>query len=159
MIRFEHVTITYPDASEPVLRDVDFEIPAGELCVVIGSTGTGKSTLLGAINGLVPHFTGGELRGTVVVDGRATSTHPPRDLADVVGYVSQNPIAACVTDSVEEELAYVMEQLAIEPPVMRRRIEEILDVLGLADVRARALSELSGGQLQRAAIGAALTSH
>jgi energy-coupling factor transport system ATP-binding protein len=159
VIRFDDVTITYANSSAPVIRNATFTIDAGELCVVMGSTGVGKSTLLGAINGLVPHFTGGELRGTVTVDGRATSTHPPRDLADVVGYVSQQPIAGCVTDSVEEELAYVMEQLAITPPVMRRRIEEILDVLGLADVRSRALSELSGGQLQRAAIGAALTAH
>jgi energy-coupling factor transport system ATP-binding protein len=159
VIRFDDVTITYADGGAPVIRNATFVIDAGELCVVIGSTGAGKSTLLGAINGLVPHFTGGELRGAVTVDGRPTSTHLPRDLADVVGYVSQQPIAGCVTDSVEEELAYVMEQLAITPPVMRRRIEEILDVLGLADVRSRALSELSGGQLQRAVIGAALTAH
>jgi energy-coupling factor transport system ATP-binding protein len=159
VIRFDNVTITYAGANAPVISDATFAIDAGELCVVIGSTGAGKSTLLGAMNGLVPHFTGGELRGTVTVDGRSTGTHPPRDLADVVGYVSQNPIAGCVTDSVEEELAYAMEQLAIAPAVMRRRIEEVLDVLGLADVRSRALSELSGGQLQRAAIGSALTAH
>ncbi|HTL85622.1 MAG TPA: ATP-binding cassette domain-containing protein [Acidimicrobiia bacterium] len=159
MIRFDDVTITYAGSATPVITNATFAIDAGELCVVIGSTGIGKSTLLGAINGLVPHFTGGDVRGTVTVDGRATRTHPPRDLADVVGYVSQQPIAGCVTDSVEEELAYVMEQLAISPPVMRRRIEEVLDVLGLAHVRSRALSELSGGQLQRAAIGAALTAH
>jgi energy-coupling factor transport system ATP-binding protein len=159
MIRFEHVTITYPDATTPVLRDVDLEIPAGELCVVVGGTGTGKSTLLGAINGLVPHFTGGELRGRVTVDGRDTRTHPPRELADTVGYVSQDPLAGCVTDTLEEELAYTMEQLAIAPHVMRKRVEEILDLLGLAELRGRALSQLSGGQLQRAAIGAALTAH
>ena len=58
MIRFEHLTMTYPNAAEPVLRDVNFEIPAGELCLVVGTTGSGKSTLLGTINGLVPHFTG-----------------------------------------------------------------------------------------------------
>ena len=115
MIRFEHVTITYADAEQPTLRDVNFEIPAGELCVVVGSTGSGKSTLLGAINGLVPHFTGGELRGRVTVDGRDTRTHPPRELADLVGVVTQDPIAGCVTDTLEEELAYGMEQLAIPP--------------------------------------------
>ena len=159
MIRFEHVTITYADAAAPTLRDVDFVIPAGELCVVVGATGTGKSTLLGAINGLVPHFTGGELRGRVVVDGRDTRTHPPRELADVVGVVTQDPLAGCVTDTLEEELAYGMEQLAIPPAVMRKRVEETLDLLGLADLRHRALHELSAGQLQRVAIGAVLTSH
>ena len=159
MIRFEHVTVTYPGASEPALRDVDFTIPAGELCLVVGSTGAGKSTLLGAINGLVPHFTGGRLRGRVTVDGRDTRTHPPRELADIVGFVTQDPLAGLVTDTLEEELAYVMEQLAIAPDVMRKRVEETLDLLGLAELRNRALSELSGGELQRAAIGAALTAH
>jgi energy-coupling factor transport system ATP-binding protein len=159
VISFDRVTITYPDATRPVLRDVSLLIPAGELCVVVGPTGAGKSTLLGAINGLVPHFTGGALQGRVAVDGRDTEHHHPRDFADVVGFVSQDPIAGCVTDTVEEELAYVMEQLAVDPAIMRKRVEEILDVLGIADLRARALSQLSGGQLQRAAIGAALTAH
>jgi energy-coupling factor transporter ATP-binding protein EcfA2 len=159
VIRFDRVTITYPDAAAPVLRDVSFTVPAGELCVVVGATGTGKSTLLGAINGLVPHFTGGELRGQVTVDGRDTRTHPPRELADVVGVVTQDPLAGCVTDTVEEELAYGMEQLAIAPATMRKRVEETLDLLGLAGLRGRALHELSAGQLQRVAIGAVLTAH
>ncbi|HTD50240.1 MAG TPA: ATP-binding cassette domain-containing protein [Acidimicrobiia bacterium] len=159
MIRFEQVTLVYPDAAQPTLRDVDLTIPAGELCVVIGATGSGKSTLLGAINGLVPHFTGGTLRGRVTVDGRDTRTHPPRELADVVGVVTQDPLAGCVTDTLEEELAYGMEQLAIAPAVMRKRVEETLDLLGLAELRHRALRELSAGQLQRVAIGAVLTAH
>ena len=159
MIRFEHVTITYPDAEQPTLRDVDLVVPAGELCVVIGATGSGKSTLLGAINGLVPHFTGGRLQGRVSVDGRDTRTHPPRELADTVGVVTQDPLAGCVTDTLEEELAYGMEQLAIAPPVMRKRVEETLDLLGLSDLRYRALHQLSAGQLQRVAIGAVLTAH
>ncbi|MDQ1508995.1 MAG: energy-coupling factor transport system ATP-binding protein [Actinomycetota bacterium] len=159
MIRFEHVTITYPDAARPTLRDVNLSIPAGELCVVVGGTGSGKSTLLGAINGLVPHFTGGVLRGRVTVDGRDTRTHPPRELADVVGMLTQDPLAGCVTDTLEEELAYGMEQLAIAPDVMRKRVEETLDLLGLADLRNRALHQLSAGQLQRVAIGAVLTAH
>jgi len=159
VIRFEQVTVTYPERARPTLRDVDLEIPAGELCVVIGATGTGKTTLLGAINGLVPHFTGGELRGRVTVDGRDTRTSPPRELADVVGVVTQDPLAGCVTDTVEEELAYGMEQLAIAPGVMRKRVEETLDLLGLADLRSRALHGLSAGQLQRVAIGAVLTAH
>ncbi len=159
MIAFERVTVTYAGRDEATLRDVDLQVPAGELCLVIGATGVGKSTLLGAVNGLVPHFTGGELRGRVMVDGRDTRDHPPRALADVVGVVSQDPLAGCVTDTVEEELAYGMEQLAVPPAIMRKRVEETLDLLGIAELRARALTELSGGQLQRCAIGAALTTH
>ncbi|WP_329491885.1 ATP-binding cassette domain-containing protein [Kitasatospora sp. NBC_01246] len=159
MIRFDRVSVVYDGETTPVLRDVDLHIPEGELCLVVGRTGAGKSTLLGAVNGLVPHFTGGTLRGRVTVDGRDTAHHPPRELADVVGVVGQDPLAGFTTDTVEEELAYVMEQLAIPPEVMRKRVEETLDLLGLADLRHRALYELSGGQQQRVAIGSVLTAH
>ena len=156
MIRFEDVTVTYPGASAPTLAHVDLTVPEGELVLVVGRTGSGKTTLLRAINGLVPHFTGGTLAGRVVVAGRDTSTHPPRELADVVGHVSQDPMSSFVTDTVEDELAYGMECLGVPPDVMRRRVEETLDLLGLADLRQRPLRTLSGGQRQRVAIGAAL---
>ncbi|MGW4110429.1 ABC transporter ATP-binding protein [Actinosynnema sp. NPDC004786] len=159
MIRFENVSVTYRDAAAPALAGVDLHVPEGELCLVVGRTGSGKSTLLRAVNGLVPHFTGGTLTGRVLVDGRDTRTHPPRELADVVGVVAQDPQAGFVTDSVEEELAYSMESLGLPNPVMRKRVEETLDLLGLADLRRRPLAALSGGQQQRVAVGAALTAH
>jgi len=159
MIRFEQVSLTYADAPAPTLRDVDLTIEAGELCLVIGPTGAGKSTLLGLINGLVPHFTGGTLNGRVIVDGRDTREHKPRDLADLVGVVGQDPLAGFVTDTVEEELAYAMEQLAVEAPVMRKRVEETLDLLGIAELRNRPMRTLSGGQQQRVAIASVLTAH
>lgn len=159
MIRFERVSVTYPGRQAPVLHDVDLTIDEGELALVVGPTGGGKSTLLRAINGLVPHFTGGTLSGHVTVDGRDTRSHHPRDLADIVGMVPQDPMSSFVTDTVEEELAYGMECLGVSPPVMRRRVEETLDLLGLAEVRDRAMLSLSGGQRQRVAIGAALTAH
>src|SRR6195952_4687187 len=159
MIEFDRVTITYSDAPAPVLRAVNLRIDEGELCLVVGRTGSGKSTLLGAINGLVPHFSGGTLAGSVRVDGRDTSTPPPRELADLVGVVGQDPLAGFVTDTVEEELAYGMEQLGVAPAVMRKRVEETLDLLGLAELRHRALHELSAGPVQRVAIGSVLTAH
>ena len=157
MIRFEHVTFTYPDAAAPTLVDVDFEVPEGELCLVVGTTGSGKSTLLRAVNGLVPRFSGGTLQGRVWVDGRSTETSPPRELADVVGLVGQDPAAGFVTDVVEDELAHVMENLGVAPDVMRRRVEDVLDLLGLHELRNRPLGALSGGQQQRVAIGSVLT--
>ena len=159
MIVFDRVGVSYDGSDRAVLRDVSLRIEEGELCLVIGHTGSGKSTLLSAVNGLVPHFTGGTLTGRVVVDGRDTARYKPRELADVVGVVGQDPLAGFVTDTVEEELAYTMEQLAIAPAAMRARMEETLDLLGLADLRHRALPALSGGQQQRVAIGAALTAH
>ncbi|MBB5871733.1 energy-coupling factor transport system ATP-binding protein [Allocatelliglobosispora scoriae] len=159
MIGFEHVSVTYDAAARAVLRDVHLRIDEGELCLVVGHTGSGKSTFLAAINGLVPHFTGGTLAGRVTVAGRDTANHPPREYADLVGVVGQDPAAGFVTDTVEEELAYSMEQLALPGDVMRTRVEETLDLLGLADLRHRSVHELSGGQQQRVAIGAALTPH
>jgi energy-coupling factor transport system ATP-binding protein len=159
VIRFDHASVTYAEGAAPVLRGVDLRIEEGELVLVVGRTGVGKSTLLGAINGLVPHFTGGTLAGRVEVDGRDTRTHRPRELADAVGVVGQDPLAGFVTDTVEEELAYAMEQLAIAPDVMRTRVEETLDLLGIAELRSRPLYELSGGQQQRVAIGSVLTAH
>jgi energy-coupling factor transport system ATP-binding protein len=159
VIRFESVSVRYPGATRPTLDRVDLHVPEGELCLVVGRTGTGKSTLLRAVNGLVPHFTGGTLSGRVTVAGRDTRTHPPRELADVVGVVGQDPRAGFVSDVVEDELAYGMECLGLPTDVMRRRVEETLDLLGLADLRDRPLLSLSGGQRQRVAIGAVLTAH
>jgi energy-coupling factor transport system ATP-binding protein len=159
VIRFENVTVSYDGAPAPALRGVDLVVPEGELCLVVGSTGSGKSTLLRTVNGLVPHFSGGTLTGRVVVDGRDTRTHPPRELADVVGFLDQDPTAGFVTDLVEDELAYAMESIGLSAPVMRRRVEETLDLLGLAELRDRPLRTLSGGQRQRVAIGSVLTAH
>ncbi|MFI8420417.1 ABC transporter ATP-binding protein [Streptomyces sp. NPDC085479] len=159
MIEFNEVTFSYAGADRPALADVDLFVGEGELCLVTGRTGIGKSTLLGAVNGLVPRFTGGHLRGRVAVAGQDTAHHPPQEFAHLVGVVGQDPLAGFVTDTVEEELAYGMEQLRLRPDVMRKRVEETLDLLGIADLRRRALRTLSGGQQQRVAIGSVLTTH
>ncbi|MCX5201526.1 ATP-binding cassette domain-containing protein [Streptomyces sp. NBC_00237] len=159
MIRFENVSVRYDGCDAPTLSGIDLTVPEGELVLLVGPSGVGKSTLLGAVSGLVPHFTGGTLTGRVTVDGRDTRTHKPRELADVVGTVGQDPLSHFVTDTVEDELAYGMESLGVAPDVMRRRVEETLDLLGLADLRDRAISTLSGGQQQRVAIGSVLTTH
>ncbi|MFF0727352.1 ABC transporter ATP-binding protein [Streptomyces sp. NPDC004134] len=159
MIRFEDVSVVYDGAAKPAIRGVDLTVPEGELALLVGPSGVGKSTLLNAVCGLVPHFTGGTLRGRVTVDGRDTRTHPPRELADVVGTVGQDPLAHFVTDTVEDELAYGMESLGLPRDTMRRRVEETLDLLGLTELRDRPIASLSGGQQQRVAIGSVLTPH
>ncbi|MGC4945987.1 ABC transporter ATP-binding protein [Streptomyces sp. DT224] len=159
MIRFDDVSVRYEGAGRPTLSGVDLTVPEGELVLLVGPSGVGKSTLLGAVSGLVPHFTGGTLTGRVTVDGRDTRTHKPRELADLVGTVGQDPLAHFVTDTVEDELAYGMESLGLAPDVMRRRVEETLDLLGLAGLRDRPIATLSGGQQQRVAIGSVLTPH
>ncbi|MFE9247766.1 ABC transporter ATP-binding protein [Streptomyces sp. NPDC007088] len=159
MIRFENVSVTYDGAPRPTLDGIELTVPEGELVLLVGPSGVGKSTLLGTVSGLVPHFTGGTLRGRVTVAGRDTRTHKPRELADVVGTVGQDPLAHFVTDTVEDELAYGMESLGLPADVMRRRVEETLDLLGLHELRDRPIATLSGGQRQRLAIGSVLTPH
>ena len=156
MIEFDDVTITQPDAALPVLRGITGTIRESDLCVVVGRTGCGKSTLLGAINSLVPTTTGATMSGRIRVAGRDITGVRPRELADLIGFVGQNPLAGFVTDVVEDEVAYGMEQLGLAPSTMRKRVEETLDLMGIAELRRRPLVELSGGQQQRVAIAAVL---
>jgi energy-coupling factor transport system ATP-binding protein len=156
-VGFAGVTFRYPGTTELALRDVDLQVPEGSLVLVTGPTGSGKSTLLRCINGLVPHFSGGDFGGRVVVRGRDTIEFAPRDLADVVAFVPQDPGASFVLDRVEDELAYAMENLGTPSQTMRRRIEDVLDLLDIEDLRNRSVRSLSGGERQRVAIAAALT--
>lgn len=159
MIEWRDVTFAYDGQDEPALRVQHLHVAESELVLVAGRTGSGKSTLLATVNGLVPHFTGGHLSGDVLLCGKSIRGRAPRELAHLVGYVGQDPLASFVTEVVEDELAYGMEQLGLDRQTMRRRVEETLDVLGVADLRSRALRTLSGGQQQRVAIGAVLTMH
>jgi energy-coupling factor transporter ATP-binding protein EcfA2 len=156
-VTFDRVSYVYPEASKPVFSDVSFAIPEGAFVLVTGATGVGKSTVLRAMNGLVPHFTGGSFSGTVCTGGIDTKQVSPRELSHLVAFVPQDPAASFVVDRVEDELAYAMENLAFDRARMRRRIEETLDLLELAALRDRSVRTISGGERQRVAIAAALT--
>ncbi|MGK2876840.1 MAG: ABC transporter ATP-binding protein [Nocardioides sp.] len=158
MIELRQVSFAH-EGESAVLAEVSLELAESELVLLTGPTGSGKSTLLGAIAGLVPRFSGGTLAGDELLDGQSILHLPPRERAGHIGYVAQDPSAGFVTDSVEEELAYGMEQLGVPGATMRRRVEETLDLLGIAELRGRALRTLSGGQQQRVAIGSVLTMH
>lgn len=159
MIEFSNVSLIYPNSINTVLEDLSFTLEEGEFVLVIGATGLGKSSLLRLINGLVPHHTGGILAGEVSVDGISTRSVKPGALAHLVGIVGQNPLNGFVTDIVEEELAFGLEALNFPPDVMRKRVEEVLDLMSLAPLRSRAIASLSGGEQQRLAIGSALVMH
>ena len=156
MICFEHVSYTYPGALRPALQDISLNLPEGELILLIGASGAGKSTLLRCLNGLVPHFSGGALRGNVRVEGLDPVAATPRILSRHVGFVFQDPEAQFVTDRVEDEIAFALENAAMPPQEMRVRVEETLDLLDLTSLRNRPLQTLSGGERQRVAIAAAL---
>ncbi|HEU0164135.1 MAG TPA: ATP-binding cassette domain-containing protein, partial [Thermomicrobiales bacterium] len=122
-------------------------------------SGSGKSTFLRALNGLVPHFSGGTFGGVVRVGGLDTRRHPPRELSRIAGFVFQDPEAQMVTDRVDDEIAFSLEQHGIDPLVMRKRVEEMLDVLGIVPLRHRSPATLSGGERQRVAVASALALH
>lgn len=157
LAHLERVTFRYPEREMAILQDVEWTVPEGAYVVVAGYSGSGKSTLLRCLSGLVPHFSGGRFGGTVVVGGRDTRQFGPRDLSRTVGFVFQDPEAQMVTHRVEDELAFGMEQLGVDPLTMRKRVEEVLDLLSIAALRDRDPSTLSGGERQRVAVAAALT--
>jgi energy-coupling factor transport system ATP-binding protein len=156
MIRFRNVSLIYPNSEQTIIDNLSFSLAEGEFVLVIGETGIGKSSVLRLMNGLVPHHTGGILSGEIEVAGRSTRLLKPGELSDVVGIVGQNPINGFVCEIVEDEIAFTLETLGISPTVMRKRVEEVLDLLALAELRSREISSLSGGEQQRVAIAAAL---
>lgn len=104
MITFNKVSLIYPHSVKTIFENLSFTIEEGEMVLVIGATGSGKSSLLRLINGLVPHHTGGILAGDITVDGISTAVTKPGGLAHLIGIVGQNPSNGFVTDTVEEEL-------------------------------------------------------
>ena len=156
MIQLNHVTYTYPNQTAPALADFSALIQPGEFVLVVGPSGAGKSTFLRSLNGLVPHFYGGRWAGRAEVFGRDPVALAPRGMADLVGFVFQDPEAQFVVDTVEDELAFAMENFALAPATMRKRVEEVLDQMGIAHLRSRRISTLSGGEKQRVALASVL---
>jgi energy-coupling factor transporter ATP-binding protein EcfA2/energy-coupling factor transporter transmembrane protein EcfT len=162
IIELDDLNYSYPaanahDAPAPVLRDLTFRIERGEFVLVVGPSGAGKSTLLRCLNGLVPHFYGGTIGGSIRIAGRDPIALEPRRMSEVVGLVFQDPEAQAVMDVVEDELAFALENQGIGYDDMRARIETVLAQLNIAHLRRRRISTLSGGERQRVAIAAVLT--
>jgi energy-coupling factor transporter ATP-binding protein EcfA2 len=159
LIALEELGYRYPTATAAVFTGLNAQVEAGAVILLRGASGSGKSTLLRCFNGLVPHSTGGRFSGRVTVCGLDTRTHPPRELGSRIGFVFQHPDAQFVLEDVEAELAFGLENLGLPPPLMRKRIEEVLDQVGIHGLRRRRIATLSGGERQRVAIAAALVMH
>ncbi len=156
ILSFEHVTYRYPGVASPALHDVSLEIHPGELCLVAGLSGHGKSTLLRAACGLVPHFHGGRFAGRVQLAGLDTREHPPARLGAVAGALFQDPETQLVTSSVRSELALSLESRGHGATAVARGVEEVALALGLDALLDRSIHSLSGGEQQRVALAAAL---
>jgi energy-coupling factor transport system ATP-binding protein len=155
-VAFSQVTYAYPESSEAALRDVTLELEQGELCLLAGRSGQGKSTLLRAACGLVPHFHGGTFAGSVSVAGMDTREHPPARLGACVGVLQGDSETQLVMNSVRAELALAMESRGYGATAVARAVEEVALALGIDHLLERSTHDLSGGEKQRVALGAAL---
>jgi energy-coupling factor transport system ATP-binding protein len=152
----DRVTYTYPGAERPALRDVTVVVEPGEFVVLAGLSAGGKSTLLRAASGLVPHFHGGVFAGRAIVGGLDTREHGPAALAAVAGTLFQDPESQVVLGTVRHELAFPLENRGEGAAAVARGVEEVALALGIEGLLDRSTGELSGGELQRVALGAAL---
>jgi energy-coupling factor transporter ATP-binding protein EcfA2 len=155
-LMLERVSYAYPDAGAPSLRGVTLTVEPGEFIVLAGSSGSGKSTLLRAASGLVPHFHGGTFEGRLACGGLDSRRHGPAELAAVAGTLFQDPETQVVMGSVRSELAFPLENRGWSAAAVARGVEEAALALGIAHLLDRSTRELSGGELQRVALGAAL---
>ncbi len=159
MIEFRHFTFTYAGHDRPAVEDVSLAIGDGEVVLLAGPSGGGKTTLVRCLNGLIPHFHGGMLRGRVVVEGLDITQHQPREFATRVGMVFQDPENQLVGSDVERDIAFGLENLGVPPVRIGERVEEALEALGIASFRRASLATLSGGEKQKAALAAVFAMH
>jgi energy-coupling factor transport system ATP-binding protein len=156
VLELEAVSYAYPGAARPAIEDVSLTLEPGELVVLAGASGSGKSTVLRAACGLVPHFHGGTFSGRLTVAGMDSRTHGPAVLAAAVGTLFQDPETQVVMGTVRAELSFALENRGESPAAVARAVEEAALSLGIAQLLDRATASLSGGELQRVALGAAL---
>jgi energy-coupling factor transporter ATP-binding protein EcfA2 len=155
-LRTSGLTYRYPEASSDALRGVDLRVEAGEFVVIAGRSGSGKSTVLRAACGLVPHFHGGRIEGELEVAGLDVSAHGPAELAEVVGLVGQEPETQVVSTTVRSEIELPLELRGVPPAGRARAVEEVSLALAIDGLLERTTDTLSGGELQRVALAAAL---
>jgi energy-coupling factor transporter ATP-binding protein EcfA2 len=150
------LTYAYPNASQPALEEVSLELARGEFALLAGRSASGKSTLLRAACGLVPHFHGGEIDGSIEVAGIDAIASGPGELAAAVGYVAQDPETQVVSTTVAAEIELPLEMRGDEPSSRARAVEEVALALAIPHLLGRAVDTLSGGELQRVSLAAAL---
>jgi len=150
------LTYAYPRAEARALEDVSLEVAPGEFVLLAGRSASGKSTLLKAASGLVPHFHGGEIEGEVRVADLDAFAAGPGELAAAVGYLAQDPETQVVSTTVAAEIELPLEMRGDAPAARARAVEEVALALAIPHLLDRAVDTLSGGELQRVALAAAL---
>lgn len=156
VLEIDGLTYGYPNSSQLAIANVSLRLVPGEFALLAGRSASGKSTLLRAACGLVPHFHGGEIDGRIEVAGIDAIAHGPGELAAAVGYVAQDPETQVVSITVAAEIELPLEMRGDEPSSRARAVEEVALALAIPHLLDRAVDTLSGGELQRVALAAAL---
>ncbi len=156
LVELEHVRYRYPDASAYALDDINLNIRVGDYVLLAGASGSGKSTFCRLLNGLIPHFYGGSLDGSVRIEDVDTRARPVHEWFAHVGLVFQNPDAQLFNSSVAREIAFGLESLGLPREEIRERIEWTLQAVQIESLRDRPPHSLSGGEQQLVAIAAIL---
>ena len=157
IVEIRNLSYSYPGLNKPALVNIDLVIEKGDFIILTGPSGCGKTTLCRCLNGLIPHFYSGDLKGDVIVTGLSVKDNPTSNIAQHVGFVFQNPENQLFALSVEKDIAFGLENLALPRNEIRKRVDQALDVIGITNLRENAPYELSGGQQQRVAIACILS--
>ncbi len=152
ILQIDGLSFRYPDSPKKAVDDFRLTAEEGDVLVLAGPSGCGKSTLLRAVNGLIPHMYSGEYAGDVRISGKSVKESSMRELAQSVGFLFQNPENQIFMFSVERDVAFGLENLAVPRPEMRARVDEAMELLGIGTLAKRAPHELSDGQKQRVAL-------
>ena len=156
VLRARGVGFTYGGAAEPALRDADLDVAPGEVVLLAGPSGGGKTTLLRALGGLIPHFHGGHFEGSVAVGGLDTLGARPAALALRAPLLFQDPETQAVMDDVERDVAFGLENAGVPPDEIAARVAAALNDLGAGELAGRRIRALSGGERQRVALAGLL---
>ncbi|MGG4342348.1 energy-coupling factor ABC transporter ATP-binding protein [Paenibacillus lautus] len=154
IITIKNLSYQYPISESDALKNVNVTIERGKLYALTGANGGGKTTLCNVIRGFIPHFYKGDLRGEVLIEGKDIREWEMGELSQKIGYVFQNPFTQIsgVKDNVFEEIAFGLENLGMEPALIREKVDQVINMLEIDYLRDKNPFELSGGQKQRVAL-------
>jgi energy-coupling factor transport system ATP-binding protein len=155
-IKIKNLTYTYPDKKEKSLRNINLQIFPGEFVLIVGGSGSGKSSLIRSIASLAPDFYGGKQEGDIFINNKNLKTTNRRKLVQTLGIVFQNPESQLVMTDTEQEIAFGLENIGTEEKTIKRRIMEVTSALSLSDFKNSFIAQLSGGQKQKVALASVL---
>lgn len=154
MIELKNVSFKYELQENTLIKNINLTIDEGEFVGIIGKNGSGKTTLCNIIRGIIPDFIQGKISGDIIIDDKNIDDIERGEMAELVGFVFQNPFSQIsgIKKTVFEEIAYGLENLGVEREEIIKRVEDVIKLLKIEDLRDKAPNELSGGQSQRVAI-------